>query len=214
MLLDYNPQRQSLPKSIVGSLCMHGAVIALVVWICSPRYLHESASLRGKDGDKSAIALVSPGISAPFRTKAIAEPEDHKLHLPPRRKVRNPAPASPIEASASTENKQANATPGSQNGSLSFGLTGNHDVRIAYSVFAPDPPIDRSKLPEWIRGDVVVEVAINEKGDVVETRVLKSLGFGLDDVIVETLRKWHYQPAKVDGVPVASKHDVYFHFPS
>ena len=36
-------------------------------------------------------------------------------------------------------------------------------------------------------------------GDVVETRVLKSLGFGLDDVIVETLRKWRYQPAKIDG---------------
>jgi len=214
MLFDYNPQRQGLPKSIVGSTCMHGAAIALVVWTCSPHYLHESASLRGKDGDKSAIALVSPGISAPFRAKSIAEPEDHRLHLPPRRKVHNPAAAPPIEASASTENKQADATPGSQNGSLSFGLTGNHDVRIAYSIFAPDPPIDRSKLPEWIRGDVVVEVAISEKGDVVETRVLKSLGFGLDDVIVETLRKWHYQPAKVDGVPVASKHDVYFHFPS
>ena len=213
MLFDYNP-RLHLSKSIVGSMGLHAAAIALVIWICSPRYLHESASLRGRDGDRSAIALVSPGISAPFRAKAIAEPEDHKLHLPSRRKVRNPAPAPPVEASASTENKQADAALGSQSGSLSFGLTGNHDVRIAYSVFAPDPPIDRSKLPEWIRGDVVVEVAINEKGDVVETRVLKSVGFGLEDVIVDTLRRWHYQPAKVDGVPVASKHDVYFHFPS
>jgi len=213
MLFDYNPQRH-LSKSILVSMCLHAGVVVVVVWICSPRYLHESASLRGKDGDRSAIALVSPGISAPFRAKSIAEPEEHKLHLPPRRKLRNPALAPPIEASASTENKQAEATPGSQNGSLSFGLTGNHDVRVAYSVFAPDPPIDRSRLPEWIRGDVVVEVAINEKGDVVETRVLKSLGFGLDDVIVDTLRRWRYQPAKVDGVPIASKHYVYFHFPS
>lgn len=214
MLFDYNPQRRQLPRSILGSMALHVGLIALIVWICAPKYLHESASLRGRDGDKSAIALVSPGISAPFRAKAIAEPEDHKLHPPPRRKVRNPAPAPPIEASASTENKQADATPGSQSGSLSFGLTGNHDVRIAYTVFAPEPPIDRTKLPEWIRGDVVVEVAINEKGDVVETRVLKSLGFGLDDVIVDTLRRWRYQPAKVDGRAVASKHDVYFHFPS
>ena len=214
MLFDYSPQRQGLPKPILVSMCLHAAVIALVVWICSPRYLHESAALRGKDGDRSAIALVSPGVSAPFRAKSIAEPEDHKLHLPPRRRIRTVAPEPPVEASASTENKQANATPGSQNGSLSFGLTGNHDVHIAYAVFAPDPPIERTKLPEWIRGDVVVEVAINEKGDVVETRVLKSLGFGLDDVIVDTLRRWRYQPAKVDGVPVASKHDVYFHFPS
>src|SRR5438105_12896845 len=127
MLFDYNPQRH-LSKSIVGSMGLHAAAIALVIWICSPRYLHESASLRGKDGDRSAIALVSPGISAPFRAKAIAEPEDHKLHLPSRRKVRNPAPALPVEASASTENKQADTTPGPQNGASSFRVTGNRDV--------------------------------------------------------------------------------------
>jgi TonB family protein len=213
MLFDYNPQRQQLPRAISASMVLHCALIALVVWICSPRYLHESASLRGKDGDRSAIALVSLGISAPFRAKAIADPLDKRLRLPTRPKVRR-RQAKPVETSASAENKVANATPGSQNGSLTFGLTGNHDVRIAYTVFAPDPPIERTKLPEWIRGDVVVEVAINEKGDVVETRVLKSLGFGLEDVIVDTLRRWRYQPAKVDGVPVASKHDVYFHFPS
>jgi len=73
--------------------------------------------------------------------------------------------------------------------------------------------IDRTRLPEWIRGDVVVEVAISDKGRARDA-VLKSLGFGLDDVIVDTLRKWRYQPAKVDGRAVASKHDVYFHFPS
>ena len=65
-------------------MCVHAGLIALVLWLCLPRYLHESASLHGKDGDKSMIALVSPGISAPFRTKAIADPQDKKLHLPPK----------------------------------------------------------------------------------------------------------------------------------
>lgn len=184
-----------------------------MLWLTGPRYLHEMDSLHGRNGNRSAIALLSPGISAPFRTKAIAEAQDKRLHLPPKAKVRTAEPRK-IEASASSENKVAETTPGTQNGSLSFGLSSNHDVRIAYAVFAPDPPIDRTRLPEWIRGDVVVEVAISDKGDVLETRVLKSLGFGLDDVIVDTLRRWRYQPAKVDGVPVASKHDVYFHFPS
>jgi TonB family protein len=213
MLFDYNPQRPRLAGSIWGSLCAHVAAIVLVLWLCAPRYLHERDSLQGRSGNHSAIALLSPGISAPFRAKTIAELQDKKLHLPPKVKARKAEPT-PHEASASTENKVADATPGTQNGSLSFGLSSDHDVRIAYATFAPDPPIDRSKLPEWIRGDVVVEVAISDKGDVVETRVLKSLGFGLDDVIVDTLRHWRYQPAKVDGRAVASKHDVYFHFPS
>ena len=213
MLFDYNPQRERPAKSVGWSLIAHVAAIGLMLWLAAPRYLHEIDSLHGRNGNRSAVALLSPGISAPFRTKAIAEPQDKKLHLPPKVKVRT-AEARKMEASASTENKVADTTPGTQNGSLSFGLSSNHDVRIAYAVFAPDPPIDRIKLPEWIRGDVVVEVAINEKGDVVETRVLKSLGFGLEDVIADTLRRWHYQPARVDGRAVASKHDVYFHFPS
>jgi TonB family protein len=213
MLFDYNPQRPRLARSIWGSLCAHVAAMALVLWLCAPRYLHERDSLHGRSGNHSAIALLSPGISAPFRAKAKAEPQDKKLHLPPKRKAPRVEPT-PQEASASTENKIAGATPGTQGGSLSFGLSSDHDVRIAYATFAPDPPINRATLPEWIRGDVVVEVAISDKGDVVETRVLKSLGFGLDDVIVETLHHWRYQPAKVDGRAVASKHDVYFHFPS
>jgi len=60
---------------------------------------------------------------------------------------------------------------------------------------------------------VVVEVTIDEKGAAVQTKLLQSVGFGLDDVILETLRQWRFQPAKVDGVPVSSKHDVHFHFP-
>ena len=213
MLFDYNPRRERPARSVGWSLIAHAAAIGLMLWLTAPRYLHEMDSLHGRSGNRSTIALLSPGISAPFRAKTIAEQQDKKLHLPPKAKVRITEPKR-IEASASTENKVADASPGTENGSLAFGLSSNHDVRIAYAVFAPDPPIDRSKLPEWIRGDVVVEVAISDKGDVLETRVLKSLGFGLDDVIVETLRKWHYQPARVDGRAVASKHDVYFHFPS
>jgi TonB family protein len=213
MLFDYNPRRERPANSIGWSMIAHVASIALVLWLCAPRYLHEVDSLHGRSGNRSAIALLSPGISAPFRAKSKAELQDKKLHLPPKVKVQKAEPT-PHEASASTENKVADTPPGTQGGSLLFGLSSDHDVRIAYATFAPDPPINRAALPEWIRGDVVVEVAISDKGDVVETRVLKSLGFGLDDVIVQTLRQWRYQPARVDGRAVASKHDVYFHFPS
>jgi TonB family protein len=213
MLFDYNPPPQRPAKSVGWSLVGHTAVIALVLWLMAPHYLKEEDSLHGRDGNHSAIALLSPGISAPFRAKTIAEIQDKKLHLPPKQKVRNPAPR-PQEASASTENQVADAQAGNKGGTLTFGLSGDHDVRVAYATFAPDPPIDRAALPDWIRGDVVVEVAISDTGEVVETRVLKALGFGLEDVIVATVRKWHYQPARVDGRAVASKHDVYFHFPS
>jgi hypothetical protein len=32
--------------------------------------------------------------------------------------------------------------------------------------------------------------------------------------VMATLRNWQFRPATMDGVPVVSKHDVHFHFPS
>jgi TonB family protein len=194
---------------MLASISLHVLLIGLMVWLHAAAYLQPQSLIRGRDGNRSAVALLSPGISAPpVRSK----PDDSRnaLRLRNRRKQKTIPQAEPR---ASAENKVAQALPGSSNGTVSLGLTGYHDVRVAYLTYAPDPPIDRQRMPEWVRGDVIVEITIDEKGNVVQTKLLQSVGFGLDDVIIETLRRWRYQPAKVDGVPVSSKHDVHFHFP-
>lgn len=94
------------------------------------------------------------------------------------------------------------------------GPIAGHEVRVAYPVVFPDPPVARAELPRDLRGDVVIEVTIDSQGNVVGTRVIEAIGHGIDEKIAATLRQWHYQPATLDGVPVASKHDVHFHFPS
>ena len=113
-----------------------------------------------------------------------------------------------------TDQSLSPGMPGYILGSLSSGFVNEHDVRIALTRVAPEPPIVRAKLPEWVRGDVIVEITIDERGNVVETRVLQTVGYGLDAVVVDTLRQWQFIPAKVDGVAVASRQDVHFHFPS
>src|SRR5438309_12026682 len=117
MLFDYNPRRERPANSIGWSIVAHIAGVAFLIWLSAPRYLHEMDSLHGRNGNHSAIALLSPGISAPFRVKAKAEPQDKKLHLPPKAKAPTAEPT-PNEASASTENKVADATPGTQGFSL------------------------------------------------------------------------------------------------
>jgi periplasmic protein TonB len=49
---------------------------------------------------------------------------------------------------------------------------------------------------------------------VIETKIVQAIGHGIDEKIEATLRRWHYQPATLDGTPVASRTDVHFHFPS
>src|SRR3954453_6869777 len=110
MLFDYNPRRERPANSVGWSMVAHVLGIAFLVWTTAPRYLHEMDSLHGRSGNHSTIALLSPGISAPFRAKTIAEQQDKKLHLPPKVKVRSTEPKK-IEASASTDNKAADTTP-------------------------------------------------------------------------------------------------------
>jgi protein TonB len=116
----------------------------------------------------------------------------------------------PLNAEASDRNAQA----GSPLGTMIDGPISGHEVHVAYPIVFPDPPVARSQLPPDLNGDVVIEITIDSAGNVVDTRIVQAIGHGIDEKIAATLRQWHYQPATLDGVPVASKHDVHFHFPS
>ena len=115
-----------------------------------------------------------------------------------------------LDAEASDHNAKA----GSPLGTMIDGPITGHEVHVAYPVVFPDPPVARSQIPAGLTGDVIIEVTIDSAGNVVQTRILEAIGHGIDEKIEATLRQWHYQPATLDGVPVASKHDVHFHFPS
>jgi hypothetical protein len=49
---------------------------------------------------------------------------------------------------------------------------------------------------------------------VVESKLLKTIGYGIDQKVLATLQNWHFTPATQDGVAIPSQQDVYFHFPS
>ena len=77
----------------------------------------------------------------------------------------------------------------------------------------PDPEIYPWQL-SGVQGDVIVEVTIDQKGNVSGARVLQSLKQDIDDKCIATLRNWHFRPAMVDGMAISSRQDVHFHFPS
>jgi metallo-beta-lactamase class B len=53
-----------------------------------------------------------------------------------------------------------------------------------------------------INGVVIVEAVVDEKGDVVRTRVLKGLPLGLDKAAETAVRAWKFKPAMAYGKPV------------
>jgi protein TonB len=74
--------------------------------------------------------------------------------------------------------------------------------------------VARSELPPDLNGDVIVEITIDEHGNITETKILQALGFGLEEKVLAALRNWRFHPATLDGVAIASRQDVHFHFPS
>ncbi len=149
-------------------------------------------------------------------------PDTAKLHFPssaakpkanPQRHTPKPAPE-PQATMADAEAGDHNSRAGSPLGTMIDGPITGHEVHVAYPTVFPNPPVDRAALPHDLVGDVVIEVTIDSEGNVVETKIVQAIGHGIDEKVEATLRRWHFQPATLDGTPVASKHDVHFHFPS
>ncbi len=92
-------------------------------------------------------------------------------------------------------------------------ITGDEIVPALPQVF-PDPPVSRADIPAGVQGDVIVEVTIDEQGNVVQTKLLQGIGYGIEQKVLSVLPHWHFRPASKDGVTIASQHIVYFHYPS
>ncbi len=90
----------------------------------------------------------------------------------------------------------------------------NDDVRPAFPVFSPRPPVtDRSLLPST-EEKIVVDVNLNASGDVVGESLVKGIGNRLDQIVLEIVKTWRFQPATINGKPVPTQAELIFPFNS
>ena len=200
------------------SVAAHLALLAVIVFHTRPPIDLSPAWLAFGDGAHTYKITYFPPTSdnsPPDAAKLLFPAQASKPRPQPIPKVQPPKPEpepQPVVADAEASNHDAHA--GSPLGTMIDGPITGHEVHVAYPTIYPDPPVDRTELPRDLVGDVVIEVTIDSLGNVVETKIVQAIGHGIDEKIEATLRRWHYQPATLDGTPVASRHDVHFHFPS
>ncbi len=203
-------------------MAAHLAVLAVLVFH-NPRVIDLSpAWLAHGDGAHTyKLVYIPAGANndgkPPDAAKLLFPPRISKLKPSPQSQPSKPAPdPQQVIAIADAEVGDHNTRAGSALGTMTTidGPVTGHEVHVAYPVVYPDPPVARAELPRDLQGDVVIEVTIDSQGNVVETKIVQAIGHGIDEKIEATLRRWHYQPATLDGTPVASRHDVHFHFPS
>lgn len=86
------------------------------------------------------------------------------------------------------------------------------DVQHPRKINAVPPQYTEEARKEGVQGVVVLLATINEQGLVDDIEVVKGLSLGLTENAIEALKQWTFEPATLDGEPVAVFYNLTFNF--
>lgn len=197
------------------SLAVHAVVIFVLVKPPAPTFVKPVSIALGNWGKATTLYLPSEAL---MQAEATAREEKTLVYLRARKQItphgKTKPRVKPQEKIREVEVAENLPKAGSAYGSLFSEIMSGSEVRPALPMIFPDPPVGRSEIPNGVAGSVIVEVTIDAQGNVIETRLLQGLGYGIEEKVIATLHNWRFRPATKDGVPIPSKQDVYFRFPS
>lgn len=199
-------------RSVLLSLWFHATVLALVLMIAAAARKQQirpeprpALALLEEAGASHAVKIELPSrdFAAHTRTPTRDLETTHKTILP--------VEPEPKKMSGGGKPPQPHAGDGSGLATAGNG-SDNEDARPAFPVYSPRPPIsDRSLLPAT-EAKVVVDVDLDALGQVVHETLVHSVSSKLDQLCLDVVRTWRFQPATVNGKPVPSQAELIFPF--
>jgi len=225
MFAELSPGSSAQRRVIAGSLALHGLLLAWLLHPAQPRLLQPNSVQLGRGGkvlSQLYFPSQTPDDSATSSSDSATEKYRHqrlgheKLVLKRDPTLAKLALASPIPPSEddSKTTTLSKLGHGTQAG-FSYGAPGSplygDEIRPALPVTMPDPFVYPWQLPES-EGNVVIEFTIDERGEIVRTQVVQSMGPQLDQKALEAAQNWRFRPATRNGVAIASRQDYIFHF--
>jgi TonB family protein len=82
-------------------------------------------------------------------------------------------------------------------------------ARVVHKVNPEYPDGERASRRQ---GVVVVQIAIDEQGEVSDARIVRSLAPAFDEAALDAVRQWRFDPPRRDGKPVASELTITINF--
>jgi TonB family protein len=200
------------------SVLVHCAFLAWLLHSPRPIFVAPSSVARGVGGTR-VTRLYWPGRphdsgpGAPELAASVSLQKRNKLARlewaqPPKAGKGRELPPTAQNDTAKENNEGVSA--GSAYASHSEGALAGEDVRPALPIRGTDPQVFPWELRE--EGDVIIEITIDEGGNIVDKKVLHSITAAIDEKVLLALDSWHFHPATRDGVPIPSKQDVHYHF--
>jgi TonB family protein len=230
MFAQLNPETsRGQQRILAASLAFHALLFAWVLRSPEPLLLNPNSVALGRNG-KLVTSIYFPAqspdnstTSSPDRATQVYRRQrlGHeklilkrdtalaKMALPP-----NPiAPPGAEDQSkvATLSNLGHGAPAGLPYGSIPGGPIYGDEVRPALPVATVDPAVYPWQRPTS-EGKVVIEITIDDRGEITRKTVLQSLGPEIDEKCLAALESWHFRPATRNGVPIPSKQDAIFPF--
>lgn len=224
MFAQLNPataRRQQWLRS--GSLVLHGLLLAWLLHAPVPLLLNPVSVALGQNG-RSVTRLYWPSKSRDDSKHSSSDSAteryrhqrfgQQKLSWKTAVQQAKTAPQTPEQDNSKTQTLSAmghGTQAGLPYGTLNSGQFNGDEIRPALPVATSDPVVYPWQLPTSA-GNEVIEITIDERGEIVAKTILQSLGSEIDNKCLAALENWRFHPATRNGAPIPSKQDAIFPF--
>jgi TonB family protein len=125
--------------------------------------------------------------------------------------VRGPASDGPGKGRGIGDGDSDGIGPGGNSGYLPL-RPGFGGVSVPRVIFDPEPEYTEEARKVKQQGNVLLSCVVGTDGFVHNAHVQRSLGLGLDQKALEAVRRWKFEPSKLNGKPVAVQIQVEVNF--
>ena len=190
---------------IAASALAHALLLAAILYRAPVRIA--PVTLPGTDHGHNLLLTYLPGTEAAQTTASNSKTKPKQSEPDPI----HPTPPQPKTTAVvapkqySTDTAQTNSTAGND-------ARGSGNIDIALVTYFPRPKPSLAALPHGTKGDVILDVTIDETGKVAALKLTSGLGYGIDEEVIATVQQWTFHPATQNGHPVASEQELHFHY--
>jgi len=219
-LSSISSHREERGLSAVVSSLLHGALLALLIWSTSG-----AVDMAAKAPRDRLVFLAGPGPGGggggggraprtPVSRIQRPQPQASQSFEPEPQPLPSRALISPV-ALVAGDNKPLSPEPDGSGPGVGPGVDDGTGGGAGGGPYRPGSGVEPPRLLREVKaqytedartrgvtGDVILEIVIRSDGSVGDVKVLRGLGFGLDERAVTAVRSWKFSPAKRLGTAV------------
>jgi periplasmic protein TonB len=212
--------REEQGLSAVVSSLLHGALLALLIWSTSG-----AVDMAAKAPRDRLVFLAGPGPGGggggggraprtPVSRIQRPRPQASQSFEPEPQPLPSRALISPV-ALVAGDNKPLSPEPDGSGPGVGPGVDDGTGGGAGGGPYRPGSGVEPPRLLREVKaqytedartrgvtGDVILEIVIRSDGSVGDVKVLRGLGFGLDERAVTAVRSWKFSPARRLGTAV------------